>query len=150
MPTSSPVTEATRRFQAALDDDLNTPVAVAELQGLARAINTHKAAGDRPAAAAAAGELLELGRRLGVLGLAPTEFLRKAPALRELSSQDVLTPKTSEMTDLQIEALIDERMAARAAKNFAESDRIRDVLAGRGIVLEDRSGAQRTLWRRGR
>ena len=62
----------------------------------------------------------------------------------------VKTCRWPSLTDAQIEALIDERMAARAAKNFAESDRIRDVLAGQGIVLEDRSGAQRTLWRRGR
>ena len=79
LPASTPVTEATGRFQAALDDDLNTPVAVAELQGLARTINTHKAAGDRPAAAAAAGELLELGKTTRPARAAPTEFLRKAP-----------------------------------------------------------------------
>jgi cysteinyl-tRNA synthetase len=148
-------TEATRRFIAAMDDDLNTPVAIAELQGLARAINTHKAAGDRAAAASAAGELVELGGRLGLLALAPQEFMRKAPKLRRAATgrgevREDVDPRAHALSDAQIEALIDERMAARAAKNFAESDRIRDVLGAQGIVLEDRPGGQRTLWRRGR
>jgi cysteinyl-tRNA synthetase len=148
-------TEATQRFIAAMDDDLNTPVAIAELQGLARSINTHKAAGKRAAAAAAAGELVELGRRLGLLALAPQEFLRKAPKVRRAESgrgahDGADADRIEPLTDAQIETLIGERMAARAAKNFPESDRIRDLLAAHGIVLEDRAGGQRTLWRRGR
>ncbi|MGB5103257.1 MAG: hypothetical protein WBO04_08030, partial [Steroidobacteraceae bacterium] len=49
--------------------------------------------------------------------------------------------------DADIERLIEERVAARKAKNFKESDRIRDLLAADGVVLEDQPGG-RTLWRR--
>ena len=159
IPRAPAASDATRRFLAAMDDDLNTPVAVAELQGLARVINTLKASGDRAGASAVAGELVALGRRLGLLALRPTEFLRKAPksaALRaetgtsEISGQNVRLVVQSALKDEEIESLIDQRSAARAAKNFAESDRIRDVLAAQGVVLEDRPGGQRTLWRRGR
>jgi cysteinyl-tRNA synthetase len=159
LPRTPATTDATRRFVAALDDDLNTPVALAELQGLARSVNTHKAAGDRAAAGAAAGELVALGGRLGILALAPTEFLRKAPNLpgprADTTGVDVAERNAGvlvqqALTDPEIESLIDQRSAARAAKNFAESDRIRDLLAAQGIVLEDRAGGQRTLWRRGR
>ena len=52
------------------------------------------------------------------------------------------------MTDADIERLIDERAAARKAKDFKESDRIRDLLASNGVQLEDQPGG-RTLWRRG-
>jgi cysteinyl-tRNA synthetase len=165
LPRTVPGTDATQRFEAAMDDDLNTPAALAELQGLARAANTHKASGDRAKAAAAAGELVQLGRRLGLLMLPPQQYLRKAakvpvrtePGPREVASRDDLkvegpesSSATDALTDAQIESLIDERSAARQARNFAESDRIRDLLAAKGIVLEDRGGGQRTLWRRGR
>jgi cysteinyl-tRNA synthetase len=151
--------DATERFLAAMDDDLNTPVAIAELQGLARAINTLKASGDGAGASAAAGELVALGRRLGLLALAPTEFLHKAPKIPapraesasvEVSGSNADLVVQSALSDEEIESLIDRRSAARAAKNFAESDRIREVLGAQGIVLEDRPGGQRTLWRRGR
>jgi cysteinyl-tRNA synthetase len=159
IPASAVETDATRRFVGAMDDDLNTPVAIAELQGLARSINTHKAAGDRAAASAAAGELVALGRRLGILALSPRDFLRKAPrlpvprgdaaALQDAEQNAGLTVQPA-LRDEEIETLIDQRSAARAAKNFAESDRIRDLLAAQGVVLEDRPDGKRTLWRRGR
>ena len=52
------------------------------------------------------------------------------------------------LTDAAIDQLIVERAAARKAKNFKESDRIRDVLAASGVALEDQPGGK-TLWRRG-
>jgi cysteinyl-tRNA synthetase len=153
---AAPATAATRRFLAAMDDDLNTPVAIAELQGLARAVNTAKAAGDGAAAAAAAGELIALGARLGLLGLDPQVFMRKAPKNRirvesgryELTGQDVAV--AAAITDAEITSMIEQRAAARKAKNYAESDRIRDLLAARGVVLEDRPGEPLPKWRRGR
>jgi len=63
----------------------------------------------------------------------------------------VIAPVITEgaaLADADIERLIDERAAARQAKNFKESDRIRDLLASNGVQLEDQSGG-RTLWRRG-
>jgi cysteinyl-tRNA synthetase len=55
---------------------------------------------------------------------------------------------TPALSDADIERLIDERVAARKTKNFGESDRIRDLLAAAGVLLEDQPGG-RTLWRRG-
>jgi cysteinyl-tRNA synthetase len=146
---------ATARFVAAMDDDFNTPIAVSELQSLAREVNTAKAAGDLGKATVLASEMRALGARLGLLGLDPEVFLRKQAAKRAdqvtKSVSDVLVPVVSEaatLTDAGIDQLIEERQAARKAKNFKESDRIRDLLAAGGIVLEDMPGGK-TLWRRG-
>ncbi|RPI15464.1 MAG: cysteine--tRNA ligase [Lysobacterales bacterium] len=128
-------TDATRRFVAAMDDDFNTPVAIAELQNLARELNTAKAAGQGEIASARAAELRALGARLGLLGVEVEEFLRKQGS------------RPTALTDADVERLLDERAAARKAKNFKESDRIRDVLVEAGIVIEDQPGG-RTLWRR--
>ena len=149
-------TAATERFVAAMDDDFNTPVALSELQSLARAVNTAKAAGRTAEAAAAAGEMLALGSRLGLLGQDPEAFLRKHPkrvageaAGGVAAAQGTAGPATgSGLSDADIERLIDERAAARKAKDFKESDRIRDELAAAGVLLEDQPGGK-TLWRRG-
>ena len=148
-------TEASARFTAAMEDDFNTPEAVAELQSLARELNTAKAAGQGEVAAARAAELLALGGRLGILQVEPEAFLRKrpkrqavavAPARVAVEGQAPAVPEG--LGDADIERLIEERAAARKAKNFKESDRIRDALAAAGVVLEDQPGG-RTLWRRG-
>jgi cysteinyl-tRNA synthetase len=150
----APPTAATERFVAAMDDDFNTSVAVAELQSLARAVNTAKAAGRDDEAAVAAGELVTLGARLGLLGQDPETFLRKHPrkvvgattvgAVRQQGG----TAPAEGLTDEDIERLIAARGAARESKDFKESDRIRDELAAAGVLLEDQPGG-RTLWRRG-
>jgi cysteinyl-tRNA synthetase len=149
---------ATARFNAAMDDDFNTPVAIAELQSLAREINTAKAAADLAKAGQRAAELRALGARLGLLGLDPEVFLRKTaakkagatpePATLELKGGEASFVVNEALTDVDIDRLIEERAAARKAKNFKESDRIRDLLAANGVVLEDMPGGK-TLWRRG-
>ena len=155
---AAPVTDATQRFLAAMDDDLNTPVAIAELQGLARVVNSAKAAGDGAGAAAAGAELVALGARLGLLELEPQVFMRKAPKNRvrvgsgahEPTDANAGSAAGSAISDEEITSLIEQRAAARNAKNYAESDRIRDLLAARGVVLEDRTGEPLPKWRRGR
>ena len=150
---ASEPTESSAKFVAAMDDDFNTPVAVAELQSLARELNTAKAAGQGELAAARAAELVALGTRLGVLQLNPEQFLRRTPKKKpgdhDQQSGPALPADTSAgLSDPEIERLIDERAAARKARNFAESDRIRDQLVAAGVLLEDQPGG-RTLWRRG-
>jgi cysteinyl-tRNA synthetase len=149
----------TERFVAAMDDDFNTPIAVAELQTLAREINTAKTAGDVKKAGQGAAELRALASRLGFLRLEPDVFLRKQAAKQAASPEPaqielrggeasfVISPGVA-LSDADIDRLIDERAAARKAKNFKESDRIRDLLAASGVVLEDQPGGK-TLWRRG-
>jgi cysteinyl-tRNA synthetase len=142
---------ATDRFVAAMDDDFNTPIAVSELQSLAREINTAKAAGDLGRASGFAAELRALAARLGLLGLDPEVFLRKR-ALKQAAdpggASDAAATAGPVLTDADIERLIEERAAARKTKNFKESDRLRDLLTSKGIVLEDMPGGK-TLWRRG-
>jgi cysteinyl-tRNA synthetase len=122
------------RFDAAMNDDFNTPEAVAVLFDLAREVNRARAA-DPADAVALAAVLRELGGVLGLLQADPEDFLKGAAAAGEkgLGAAD-------------IEALIQKRLDARKAKNWAEADRIRDELKAQGVVLED--GAGGTTWRR--
>jgi cysteinyl-tRNA synthetase len=119
------------RFREAMDDDFNTPEAVAALFDLANEYNRTKNA-------ALGRQLRALGAVLGLLGRDSVEFLQGGPA--ESGSTDGYTPE-------KIQALIDQRIAAKKSKDFKEADRIRDELAAVGIVLED--SAQGTTWRRG-
>ena len=119
------------RFQAAMDDDFNTPEALAVLFDLASALNRAREQGE-PAGDYAA-TLRELGEALGLLQDDPDTYLQGGAGAAGLR-------------DTEIQALIDARRSARAAKDWAESDRIRDALKDQGIVLED--GAQGTTWRR--
>lgn len=123
------------RFAAAMDDDFNTPAALAVLFELAKAINTVKKT-ERQAAIAMARELVELARPLGLLQFSPERLLQ---GVGLSDSSDGLTPEV-------IEGYIQARKAARAAKNWAESDRIRDELLSKGIVLND--SREGTTWTR--
>ncbi|WP_069866444.1 cysteine--tRNA ligase [Pseudomonas citronellolis] len=118
------------RFAAAMDDDFNTPEAVAVLFEMAREVNRLREA-DLQAAAALAAKLRELAGLLGVLQLEPDAFLQAGAA--------------GKVDAAQVEALIQARLEARTAKNWAESDRIRDELTAMGVVLEDGKGG--TTWR---
>ena len=132
LPTVAPVggEDFVVRFGAAMDDDFNSPEACAVLFELAREINRLRDT-DTAAAAGLAARLRELGSVLGVLQLEPEAFLQ-AGAEGKVNAADV-------------EALIAARLAARTAKNWAESDRIRDQLTAMGVVLEDGKGG--TTWR---
>ena len=110
------------RFKTAMDDDFNTPEAIAVLFDLANEVNKTKDA-------AAMGLLKSLSGVLGLLQRNPDEFLQGA---------------VSQAFD--IEALIQARLTAKKNKNFAEADAIRKQLADAGIVLEDTP--QGTTWRR--
>jgi cysteinyl-tRNA synthetase len=142
--TSYPATAATQAFHDAMDDDLNTPEAIAVLQGLARELNRLKDARDTAGAGQRAAELRSLGAVLGLLSQDPAVYLRSAA---RMPTDPGSSGATEGLSEADIEARIQARLAARRAKNWAESDRIRKELADKGVILEDKPGGT-TTWRR--
>jgi cysteinyl-tRNA synthetase len=117
-----------------MDDDFNTPEALAAMFDLVREINRTRKE-DEASAADLAAELKAMGSVLGILQDDVESFLRG-----EASGDDALS-------DEEIDSLIQQRLDARKEKNWAEADRIRDQLQEANILLED--GAGGTSWRRG-
>lgn len=118
------------RFESAMDDDFNTPVALAALFDLATEINKQRA--DEKVAANLGALLVELAARLGLLGEEPESYLQRGGG-------DSISAE-------KIESLIAERVAARTAKDFGRADEVREQLSEAGVVLEDKEG--KTIWRR--
>ena len=114
-------------FVAALEDDLNTPRALAELSAMARAINSSADDAERRGLKAS---LLASGALLGLLQSDPATWFAGANSRIDVE---------------QIERLIEQRAAARSSRDFATADRIRDQLSAMGILIED--GAEGTRWR---
>ncbi len=113
-------------FMAVMNDDFNTPKAMAVLFDLAKEVNKSKDAG-------LAGLLVKLANQIGLLEQDATTFFKSQPS-------------ESGLTDEAIEQLIVERKEARANKDFARSDEIRDLLSAQGIELLD--SASGTTWRK--
>ena len=116
-------------FMAALEDDLNTPAAMAEISAVARALNT---ASDAVEKARLKGQLLAAGELLGVLQQTPADWF-------------AASPKAKLVDVAEVERLIAARASARKARDFAEADRMRAALEALGVVIEDR--ADGTKWR---
>ncbi|WP_312227429.1 cysteine--tRNA ligase [Pseudescherichia sp.] len=121
------------RFKEAMDDDFNTPEAYSALFDLAKEVNHAKQTNNLEEANAAATTLRKLAKVLGLLEQEPETFLQSGA---QANAGEVV----------EIEALIQQRLDARKAKDWAAADAARDRLNEMGIVLED--GPQGTTWRR--
>jgi len=115
------------RFREAMDDDFNTPLAVAELFDLASEVNRNKSLAD-------ARQLKALARVLGLLERTPQQFLQAGG-------------EQGGTGEAEVQDAIAKRAAAKKARNFAEADRIRAELLAAGIILEDKPDGT-TNWRR--
>jgi len=148
-PTALPELEqsAVDRFTTAMDDDFNTPIALSVLFELAKDLRresnvmVHQGKPEMPVTQLQRQwqTLVTLARVLGLEAKADDHLAAVSP--------DATVPEMSGLTDASIEALIQQRQEARIAKNWAESDRIRNDLQAQGITLIDQAGGV-TRWHR--
>ncbi|MEK6806458.1 MAG: cysteine--tRNA ligase [Pseudomonadota bacterium] len=122
--------KAPESFMAALEDDINTPAALAVLFELAHAANTEKSEAEKSLIKS---QLLDAGSLLGLLQQKPEAWFAWAPV------------QAGQLTAEQIDTRVAQRGAARASKDWKESDRIRDELKSKGVLVEDSKDGQR--WR---
>ena len=132
LPEAEPDADVVTRFRTTMDDDLGSPQALAVIFDAVRDANRALDAEDDSTAAELHAAAIELA---GVLGL---ELGSAAAPARDV--QD-------DAEAAEIDDLVDQRVAAKAAKNYDKADRIRDKLTARGIILED--SARGTSWHRG-
>ena len=126
----SPIdTNFEERFNSALNDDFNTPMALSILFEIAKQINIERTNNPNKASALSI-QLVELGNYLGILEYDADEYLKQG----------------SELSESDISKKIEQREEARSSKDFAMSDQIRDELFELGIILED--SVNGTTWRR--
>ncbi len=124
------------RWVKAMCDDFNTAEALGNLFELTRAINRSiDSNGWTPTLDTALKEINQFGNTLGILEYDPNEYLQSHK----------LEKASTEITEEEIEALIQERISARKEKNWARADEIRDELDEKGILLEDKTDG--TVWR---
>jgi cysteinyl-tRNA synthetase len=121
------------RFKKAMDDDFNSPEALAVMFDLVRELNVARKDG-ADTVAKLASTLKALGEALGILQLDAEEYFKGVDSSDGMSNDE-------------IDALVQARTDARANKDWAESDRIRDLLAEQGVTLDDSKAG--TSWRRG-
>lgn len=129
VPAGDDVVLADEAFYQALNDDLNTPVAIAEIHALAKQLNKAGEA-DKPALKA---RMLAAGNLLGILQQDPVAWQQAATDGDAISAED-------------IEAAIAARQAAKLAKDYARADEIRESLLEQGVILED--SREGTTWKR--
>ena len=122
--------EFSEKFHHAMQDDFNTPSAISVLFEMARKINTHKKVDDLVKATQLSNELVSLSNSLGILQDSPQEYFTSGISL----------------SDNEIEGYIQKRKQAREDKDFKLSDKIRDDLLDKGIVLEDSESG--TIWKK--
>jgi cysteinyl-tRNA synthetase len=132
------------RFREAMDDDFNTPEALALLSEIRHDLNRAREENNTDRGAYLAFALRSLGGVLGLLTQDPEQFLRD-PRQVALAGEAAKVEEAA-LSDREIEQLIAQRAAARQNKDWKEADRIREQLKTEGITLEDTPTG--TLWRR--